>query len=85
MKIMKVYVLNEFVYSVDDGICSNILGTYKNKKDAEKKRDLIIQDNIKNYGFVTDEEKHETTIIFLEHQENWDNYIEYEIIESEVL
>ena len=81
---MKVFVLNKFIYSVDDGICSNILGVYKNKNDAEQKRDLEIQDNIKNYGFVTDEEKHKTIIIFLNHQENWDNYVEYEIIESEV-
>lgn len=81
---MKIYILKEFVYSTSDGTYSNILGAFKNKKDAEALQELTIKDNLENYGFVRDKETHKTTIIFLGFQENWDNYIEYEIIETEL-
>lgn len=81
---MKIYILQEFIYSTSDGIYSNIIGAFANKNDAGKEQNKLIQDNIENYGFVRDEETHKTTIIFLGFQENWDNYIEYEIIETEL-
>lgn len=80
---MKIYILKELVYS-NDGTYSNILGAFKNKKDAESLQELTIADNIKNYGFVKEKGTHETKVIFLGFQENWDNYIEYEIIETEL-
>lgn len=80
---MKIYILKEFIYS-NDGTYSNILGAFKNKNDAEALQELTIKDNLENYDFIRDEGTHETTIIFLGFQENWDNYIEYEIIETEL-
>lgn len=81
---MKIYILQEFVYSTSDGTYANIIGAYKSKANAEKEQNKLIKDNIENYGFIRDEETHKTTIIFLGFQENWDNYIEYEIIETEL-
>lgn len=80
---MKIYILKEFIYT-NDGAYSNILGAFKNKKDAESLQELTITGNIKNYGFVKENGTHETKVIFLGFQENWDNYIEYEIIETEL-
>jgi len=80
---MKIYILKEFIYT-NDGAYSNILGAFKNKKDAESLQELTIADNIKNYGFVKEKGTHETKVIFLGFRENWDNYIEYEIIETEL-
>lgn len=47
----------------------------------------LIQENVKDYNFVIDEECNEKTYdlkeimtrLFYHHQENWDNYIEIKI------
>lgn len=83
---MKVYVLIEQVFTQCENPYSEILGVYKNKTDAEQEQEKIIKDNIENFNFVLDKEKYKhIKIIFCEFQENWDNYIEYKIIEKEVL
>ncbi|MBQ8998384.1 MAG: hypothetical protein IJ086_06825 [Clostridium sp.] len=55
---------------------------------TEKEKAKVIKDNLEHYNFIEDVEnvKHPFAIsrIFLDFQENWDNYIEYRIVESEV-
>lgn len=81
---MKIYILQEFGYSSCDETYADIIGAYTNKIDAEKKQNELIQDNIENYDFVRDEETHKRPIIFFKFQENWDEYIEYNITETEI-
>jgi hypothetical protein len=80
---MNIYILLEQVFEPCNESYINVLGAYKSKKDAETKQNETIQDNIKNFDFVLDEQSN--TRIFQSYQENWDNYIEYKIIEKEVL
>lgn len=83
---MKVYILIEQVFAIDNNNGAEIIGVYKNKTDAEEKQNKLIKNNIEYWDFVEDNEKHENyKVIFYLKQENWDNYIEYRIIESEVL
>lgn len=89
---MKVYVLLEQVCTIDQTPYSELIGVYKNKKDAQTQLEKTIQTNINEWDFVLDEENEykpevfkNHTILFYEFQENWDNYIEYKIIEKEVL
>lgn len=85
---MKVYILIEQVFSQCESPYFEVLGTYKNKEDAQKEQSKTIKDNIENFEFVEDEENTNNIFaikrIFLKFQENWNNYIEYKIIESEV-
>lgn len=80
---MKVYILLEKDFDVSNGNCIDVLNVYKTKKQAEKEKEKIIKDNIKNYGFVIDEQ--DKNRIFYKFYENWDIYIELEIIEKEVV
>lgn len=94
---MKVYIVKENFYNYDSGeeVTSVITAVYNAREKAVKKRKEIIADNISNFGFIVDEEitkKHEGNtsnldliILFWDFQENWNNYIELEIIEKEVL
>ena len=81
-------VLLEEVYPQCENPYSEIIGAYKTIKEAQKEQENTIQDNIENFGFVRDENASKSfkndTIIFYNYQENWDNYIEYRIIEKEV-
>ena len=81
---MKVYILREFIKNED---CDGepylyIAGVYANKQLATAKMNKLINDNVDNYDFVIDEEDNHR--LFYGTQENWDNYIEYDIIEEEV-
>lgn len=81
----KVYVLLETFYNYDGGeeAKSVVCGVYENEEKAKKILDIYINDNIENFGFVKDEQEGtRNTIIFWDYQENWSNYIEYEIIEK---
>lgn len=80
---MNIYILLEQVFEPCNESYINVLGAYKNEKDAETKQNETIQDNIKNFDFVLDEQSN--TRIFQSYQENWNNYIEYKIIKKEVL
>lgn len=80
---MKVYILIEQVFPQCESPYFEVLRTYQNPWQAEEEKQKAIQDNVNNFNFVIDEE--DKNRIFLEFQENWDNYIEYKIIESEVL
>lgn len=86
---MKVYVLIERIYNYDseEENRSYIDGVYSQKKDCKKKMQEEIKLNLKNFGFVEDSDnatKEDFKILFYDYQENWQNYIEFEIIESEV-
>lgn len=86
---MKVYVLIERIYNYDSGEenTSYIDGVYSSKEKAMKKMQKEIKHNIKDFNFVEDTDNkitQNTKIIFYDYQENWQNYIEFEIIESEV-
>ena len=87
---MKVYVLLEKVFNYDgmENTDSYVDGIFKNLEDAKICMQDEIDNNIKEFDFVedTDNEKKELEkIIFYEYEENWQNYIEFEIIEKEVL
>lgn len=86
---MKVYILIEQVFPTCEDSYTEVLGVYKNAQQAEEEKQKVIQENIENYNFVKDSENMKnifaTYRLFLEFQENWDYYIEYKIIEKEVL
>lgn len=50
---------------------------------------MAIQDNVKNFNFVRDKESLDDIFtierIFRGFQENWNDYIEYTILEKEVI
>lgn len=86
---MKVYVLIEQVYPANETMHNNVLGVYTNPWEAETEKQKEIENNIKNFDFVRDEENTNNIFaierIFQWFQENWDNYIEYKITENEVI
>lgn len=86
---MKVYVLIERIYNYDSGEenTSYIDGVYNTKQKALDKMQEEIKHNIEDFNFVEDTDNkitQNTKIIFYDYQENWQNYIEFEVIESEV-
>lgn len=86
---MKVYVLIERIFNYDSGEenTSFVDGVYSSKEKAKEKMQKEIKHNIKDFNFVEDTDNkitQNTKIIFYDYQENWQNYIEFEIIESEV-
>lgn len=86
---MKVYVLVERIYNYDSGEenTSYIDGVYSEKEDCKKKMQEEIKLNLENFEFVEDSDnatKEDFKILFYNYQENWQNYIEFEVIESEV-
>ena len=95
---MKVYILKEFISNCDGGEnpTSTINGVFTTREKAIEERRKEIVDNVLNFGFIIDEElknkykKEEIKNIdlitlFWDYQENWNNYIELEIIEKEVV
>lgn len=77
----KIYILVQKFYLNDTQENDfEIVGAYAKFAEAEKELEKIKKDNIENYGFVQDNDN--KWIIFQEYQENWDNYIEYDIIEK---
>lgn len=86
---MKIYVLVERIYNYDSGEenTSFVDGVYSSKEKAREKMQEEIKHNINDFEFVEDtdnEQKKDFKILFYNYQENWQNYIEFEIIESEV-
>ena len=57
-----------------------IVGVYPTFSNAKKEFEKIKNDNITNFDFIQDKENEK--IIFQSFQENWNNYIEYEIIDK---
>lgn len=91
MEIEKIYILYEEVFGTDERY-TEILGAYSTHKKACKELKNTIDENIKHHNFVLDEQDNckaevfkNHTIIFYDYQENWNNYIEYIIVEKEVL
>lgn len=78
----------EEVYTTTEAPYFEVIGVYKNIKNALEEQEKLIKDNLENFDFVADEnvckQFKNDTIIFYSHQENWDNYIEYKIIEKEI-
>ena len=86
---MKVFVLIERIYNYDSGEenTSWIDGIYYKKEDCKKRLNEEIKHNIEDFEFVEDTDntlKEDYKILFYNYQENWNNYIELEIIEEEV-
>lgn len=88
---MKVYVLIERIYNYDslgDEYSSWIDGAFYKKEDCKKKMQEEIKHNIQDFDFVEDTDnkiKEDYKILFYGYQENWNNYIEFEIIEEDLL
>lgn len=84
---MKVYILVQNSFS-EEGTSSEIIQVFYNKEKAIQTRQVLVIDNIMNYDFVKDEQnksdKDKTITLFRNYQENWNNYIELKIVESEV-
>lgn len=86
---MKIYILLEKVFNYDgmENTDSYIDGVFENLEKAKKAMENEINHNIKDYNFIEDtdnELKELNKIIFYDYQENWQNYIEFEIIEKGV-
>lgn len=86
---MKVYILVERIYNYDSGEenTSYIDGVYSAKQKAIDKMQEEIKHNLEDFGFIEDSDnatKENCRILFYDYQENWQNYIEFEIVESEV-
>lgn len=85
---MKVYVLVEQVYPAHETVYNEVIGVYENLQKAIEKKKEEIKENIKYFDFIEDVENIKNPLaisrIFQGFQENWDNYIEYRIIEKEV-
>lgn len=76
----KIYILVQKFYLNDTQENDfEIIGAYAKFTEAKEELEKIKKDNIKNYGFVQDNDNE--WIIFQEYQENWNNYIEYDIID----
>ena len=84
----KIYILIQNSYN-EEGANSEIIQAFYNKEKAIQARQILIIDNITNYGFVKDEQNKSDNdkliTLFWDYQENWNDYIELEIIEKEVL
>lgn len=77
----KIYILVQKFYLNDTQENDfEIVGAYAKLSEAKEELEKIKKDNIKNYGFIQDNDN--KWIIFKGYQENWDNYIEYDIIEK---
>lgn len=89
MENKKVYILLEKVFNYDgmENTDSYIDGVYSTKEKAIKAMQKEIKHNIKDFNFIEDTDnstKEYSKILFYDYQENWQNYIELEIIEKEV-
>ncbi len=86
---MKIYILLEKIFNYDgmENTDSYVDGVYYTIDKAIEAMQKEIEHNVNNFGFVedTDNTKKYTKILFRDYQENWQNYIEFEIIEKEVL
>lgn len=77
----KIYILVQKFYL--NGTQENdfeIVGAYAKFTEAKEELEKIKKDNIENFGFVQD--INDKWIIFQEYQDNWNNYIEYDIIDQ---
>lgn len=76
----RIYILVQKFYLNDTQENDfEIVGAYAKFTEAKEELEKIKKDNIENYGFVQDNDN--KWIIFQEYQENWNNYIEYDIID----
>lgn len=87
---MKVYVLLEKVFNFDgmENIDSYIDGVFDSLAKAKIQMQKEIEHNMEEFNFVEDTEnqlKELEKTIFYDYQENWQNYIEFKIVEKEVL
>lgn len=87
---MKVYVLLEKVFNFDgmENIDSYIDGVFDSLEKAKIQMQKEIEHNMEEFNFVEDTEnqlKELEKTIFYDYQENWKNYIEFKIVEKEVL
>lgn len=86
----KVYILTELTDNKDmqEDNYKSIIGVYENIDTARKQRDNLIEHFVNNENFVKDifdEKFGENRIIFYGYVENWNNYIEYDIVEKEII
>ena len=87
---MKVYVVYQLGYTGSNVL--EILGVFKEYKNAEKIYWQYINDNVEDYDFGFDKECNDivtettrmTRLFKGGYQENWDNYLEIHIEEQEV-
>lgn len=87
---MKVYVLLEKVFNFDgmENIDSYIDEVFDSLEKAKIQMQKEIEHNMEEFNFVEDTEnqlKELEKTIFYDYQENWQNYIEFKIVEKEVL
>lgn len=77
----KIYILVQKFYLNDTQENDfEIVGAYAKFTEAKEELEKIKKDNIENFGFVQD--INDKWIIFQEYQDNWNNYIEYDIIDQ---
>lgn len=77
----KIYILVQKNYLNDTQENDfEIMGAYSKFTEAKTELEKIKKDNIDNFGFVQD--SNDKWIIFQGYQENWNNYIEYDIVDK---
>lgn len=80
----KVYILleNDFDNDVQEATHGGVLGIFRNIEEARKLMEHEIRVLVENYGLVEDEDnkdKNKNKILFQGYQDNWNNYVEFEI------
>ena len=80
----KVYILleNDFDNDVPETTHGGVLGIFRNIEEARKLMEHEIRVLVENYGLVEDEDnkdKNKNKILFQGYQDNWNNYVEFEI------
>ena len=87
MKKVYIWLEKVFNYDASENIDSYIDGVYNTKEKAIKQMQKEIKHNIEDFDFVEDTDnatKELNKILFYDYQENWQNHIEFEIIEKEI-
>lgn len=80
----KVYILleNDFDNDVPEATHGGVLGIFRNIEEARKLMEHEIRVLVENYELVEDEDnkdKNKNKILFQGYQDNWNNYVEFEI------
>lgn len=89
IKNNNIYILIEKVYNYDnlENTDSYIIGAFNTEEKAKKEMQKEIENNLQDFSFVENNDNalyKNKKIIFYNYIENWQNYIEFEIIEKNI-
>lgn len=90
MKLFLVYATYYGELLFDMNKATDIIGIFRTKEEADKKRKCYIKNDLETGEFIVDDEikedysNIEDVTVFFEEQENWDSYYKVTIEEIEV-